>query len=158
MNKRLVFGFAVCMIIGLSSAFLYGSVGYPKNEQPAASVTAESATDFPQTNTDSLVESGAEGDASESKGLPAESIDPVTAGEVQAEQVTGNAVFVPEKPTEQIFLSGELSTPQVPGEVAAKTFLQEKKQAIGLADDTEIKVIPWGDDVWARAAALRRAA
>ena len=141
MNKRLILGFAVCTIIGLSSAFLYESAGNTNNEQPALSEAAESGANFSQTKTDSLIGSGAEGDASESKGLPAESVDPVTAGEVQAEQVTGNAVFVPEKPTEQIFLSGELSTPQMPGAEAAKTFLQEKKQAIGLADDTELAVV-----------------
>ena len=141
MKKRWVLGFAVCMIIGLSSVFLYESAGRPNNKQPALSEAAESATNFPQTKTDIHGGSVGEGDVSESKELTVESIDHVTAEEAQAEQITGNVVFVPEKQTEQIFFSGELSPPQVPGEEAAKTFLQEKKQNIGLADDTELEVV-----------------
>ena len=141
MKKRWVLGFAVCMIIGLSSVFLYESAGRPNNKQPALSEAAESATNFPQTKTDIHGGSVGEGDVSESKELTVESIDHVTAEEAQAEQITGNVVFVPEKQTEQIFFSGELSPPQVPGEEAAKTFLQEKKQDIGLADDTELEVV-----------------
>ena len=141
MKKRWVLGFAVCMIIGLSSVFLYESAGRPNNKQPALSEAAESATNFPQTKTDIHGGSVGEGDVSESKELTVESIDHVTAEEAQAEQITGNVVFVPEKQTEQIFFFVVLSPPQVPGEEAAKTFLQEKKQDIGLADDTELEVV-----------------
>ena len=62
MKKRWVLGFAVCMIIGLSSVFLYESAGRPNNKQPALSEAAESATNFPQTKTDIHGGSGGEGD------------------------------------------------------------------------------------------------
>ncbi|MDB6354108.1 M4 family metallopeptidase [Trichococcus sp. K1Tr] len=140
MKKRLVLGFALCMIIGLTSSFLYESAGHPSNEQRALSKVAGSETTFLQTKIDSIVESEGEEDSSESERVLAESIDPVKIGQAQIEQVTGNEAFAPGKQTGSIFLSGELSTPQLPGEEAAKTFLQEKKQAIGLADNTQLAV------------------
>ena len=130
MNKRVILGFSTCIMVVLSSAFLYENSGKPSNGQTELSEAEDSGTNFLQAGTVDFVESGTEENEEKINELLTEPAAPTTEREVQSDQMTINDVFFPEKQTGQIFLSGELSQPQVAGEEAAKSFLQDKIKSL----------------------------
>lgn len=142
MNKRLILGFIICIIMGLSLALFYGSARLPEKEQFSISETADSEIILTQTETGIPTGSVEASSVSERMDLPLETTEPDIAEDAdRVDQGIKTADFLIENQSQQIFFSGKLSPPQVPGEETAKMFLQEQKLAIGLSDDVELEVV-----------------